>query len=162
MTRSKSKMDKSKIWLLAILFPFFLFIQVIHELAHWSVGTFSGMECVIAINIISGSSCVCFGVPTNLPWFYASGGLVAAIVAVAPLTIRTVRRYKPFLICSISVSFSELVCAAAETFDHTNYMSESLFYPVLLNSIFVILFITLTVKMLGHKNSQSEMKSKRR
>ena len=54
------------------------------------------------------------------------------------------------------------ICAAAETFDHTNYMSESLFYPVLLNSIFVILFITLTVKMLGHKNSQSEMKSKRR
>ena len=146
-------MSTTKIWLLAILFPFFCFIQAVHEFGHWLIGTLSGLDCYISLNFVIGSSCVCLGVPSNVEWFFASGGLLAAIVAIGALAIRKIRKYKPFLICSISIGFSELACAAAETFDHQNYVSESLFWPIILNGIFVILFLTLTLTMLGNHNS---------
>ena len=149
------KRSDNRLWLLlAIIFPFFLIIQLIHEGAHWTVGTLSGLDCAISISPITGGRCVCNGTPDNLAWFFASGGITAAVVAVGPLTFKKIRNYKPLVICCLSIGFSELVGAIAETFDHQNYVSESLFWPIILNGIFVILFLTLTLTMLGNHNSK--------
>tara|TARA_Y100001936_G_C16088025_1_gene683377 strand:- start:2208 stop:2678 length:471 start_codon:yes stop_codon:yes gene_type:complete len=148
------KRSDNQLWLLlAMIFPFFLIIQIIHEGAHWTVGTLSGLDCAISISPITGGRCLCNGIPDNVAWFFAAGGITAAVVAVTPLAFRKIRNYKPLVICCLSIGFSELVGAAAETFDHQNYVSDSLFWPIILNGIFVVLFLTLTLTMLG-KNSQ--------
>jgi len=149
------KNSTKQLWLLlAIVFPFFLIIQIIHEGAHWTVGTLSGLDCAISISPITGGRCMCNGIPDNVAWFFAAGGITGATTAVAPLAFKKIRNYKPLVICCLSIGLSELIGAAAETFDHQNYMSESLFWPIILNGIFVALFLTLTLTLLGNQNSQ--------
>jgi len=146
--------SNKQLWLLlAIVFPFFSIIQLTHEGAHWVVGTLSGLDCAISLNPITGGRCACNGIPDNVAWFFAAGGVTAAVVAVGPLAFRKIRNFKPLVICCLSIGFSELVGATAETFDHQNYMSESLFWPIILNGIFVVLFLTLTLTLLGNHNS---------
>ena len=73
------KRSDNQLWLLlAMIFPFFLIIQLIHEGAHWTVGTLSGLDCIVSINPITGGRCLCNGIPDNIAWFFAAGGVTAA------------------------------------------------------------------------------------
>lgn len=52
--------------------------QLLHELGHAAVCSSSGLDYYLRINFVM-SSVVCSGIPDNLFWYYASGGVIAGI-----------------------------------------------------------------------------------
>ena len=141
------KPKTKQLLLLLAITPIFLFsIQVVHETSHWIVGSTPDNDCKMSFNPLTGGQVVCASVPKNLALFFVIGGVTGAIASLAPMVVSRVRRFKPLVICCISVGVCEIIAAGAETFDHANYVN-SLLWPIVLNTLFVVIFLSLTLKL---------------
>lgn len=132
-----------------MMFILFLPFNVIHEVGHLIPCYLSGHHGYLGVTLMFGYA-VCDGL-NDSSVFRFTGGWLATIVAMAPLTVRAIRS-KPYL-CVTLVSFAlgHLLNAFVETFANQWYMADRIEPTIVINTAGFAIFILLLVVFARNK-----------
>ncbi|HEX7032944.1 MAG TPA: hypothetical protein VF172_08095 [Nitrososphaera sp.] len=110
--------------------------QLLHELGHASACSSSGLHYDLKISFAM-SSTVCNGMPDDLLWYYASGGIVAGVAFFS-------LGFMPFLavkIASWSIAVANALAGLLEGFFRDAYFSLEGFVAVQIFAAMIFIFL---------------------
>lgn len=147
---SKKKMHKlslkTSVLSVAVLLILMTPATMIHELGHSAVCVAHGYETAIQIDPLSATSYCYTTEIANNSFYYAFGGLLAAVVMMAPVLSAKVRSTPWRFIPLIVLSISHAINAAFETLLTDYYMSDSSVLPPILMMTSLVIFFALLFK----------------
>ncbi|MBN19619.1 MAG: hypothetical protein CL758_09125, partial [Chloroflexi bacterium] len=110
---------------LVIFFGSIIPLSYVHELGHSYVCMMEGYDFDIKLGL-DGGRMVCHGEIENQILFRVSGGVLAGIAALIPLTFfRTDRRYPIIVIGLLPLALGHFLNAVIETVFYETYMQDS-------------------------------------
>lgn len=110
--------------------------QFLHELGHAEACSSSGLDYDLRISFAM-SSILCRGIPDNLLWYYASGGIVAGM---AFFTLGFMP-FQPVRIAAWSIALANALAGALEGFFHDVYFSLEGYVAVQVFSAMIFIFL---------------------
>jgi len=139
----KKVMKRSVIILIALIIPF----NAIHEIGHLIPCLYSGGQGSFTIGIIAAQAS-CSILEGSLVFAF-SGGLLATLVALVPLTIKRIVKYPSITIVLGSLAIGNFMVAILETFAREWYMSD-IAVPVVSFTTFTTYIVMLV--LFGRQN----------
>ena len=119
MQLNPTVLKRSTLLLIGLIIPF----NALHEIGHLIPCIASGGQGSFIVGIVA-SQATCSGLATDSMVFAFSGGLLAMLVAILPLTIKRVAKYPSIRIVLLSFGIGHLMTALLETFAREFYMSD--------------------------------------
>lgn len=134
---------------LLVLITFFFPLTYVHELGHVLSCVVDGYSYTIQINIVT-ATVTCDGTPSNLMFYWASGGLFAMLVALSPLIAwKWAKRNKGVVIGCFTIATGHGVNAMIETLAHIWYVTNIAFASTTLVAIPTVVVFAIFLVILG-------------
>jgi len=131
---------------LVIFFGSIIPLSYVHELGHGYVCMMEGYDFDIQLGL-DGGRMVCHGEIENQTLFRASGGVLAGIAALIPLSFfRTDKRYPIIAIGLLPLALGHFLNAGIETIFYETYMQDSVIWGMIMGLFVFAIFVGLATK----------------
>lgn len=110
--------------------------QLLHELGHAAACSSSELDYHLRLSF-SMASIVCHGLPDNLLWYYASGGIIAGM---AFFTLGFMP-FQPVRIAAWSIAVAHALAGLLEGFFHDVYFSLEGYIAIQVFSAMIFIFL---------------------